>query len=261
MSYVAGGKTFDEGGYEIDGMGQRLSQTRDPDYLKNQPFSATAANMGKGSSASGGATVEDARAGQSGSNPWAAASGGNTGDPRLNGLYDELTTRSRQSLNVDANDPGIKSQIDAASVAGQRSLLNNEKEAAARGGAYATGAVDANARMGREALGENLQGLTATAIGNEITARRAEIQSALEGRLGVLSLDEQVKLKQQDQALAARQTDLSAQQQSWMQAFQEKGFTADQAARLWQEMFNQRGQDMDQSNTVWNQNWKLSGGA
>lgn len=257
MSYVAGGKTYDEGGNEIDAYGNKLGGV---DANKsNQALSASAANMG------GGATIEDYQATQAKNNPYLPSGGSGAqsslSDPRLNDLYNTLVSRSNQSLTVDANDPNIKSQVDAASVAGQRSLLDNQKAAAARGGAYATGAVANSARMGAEALGENLQGITAGAIGNEVSARRTEIAQALSGELGVLTLDQQTKLKQEDQALASRQLDLQTQQQSWMQAFQQKGFTADQAQILWQEMFNQRGQDLSQNNTVWDQNWKTSGGA
>lgn len=193
-------------------------------------------------------------------------------DPRMNGLFDELSKRATQSLAVSPDDPTIKATTDAASVAGQRSLLRNEQAFAERGGPYATGATENNARMGAEALGQNMAGLTATLMTNELQSRRAEIASALSGQFGILSQADQDRFKAEDQALSIRQQDLtreqnqtvnkqSAEQQSWMQAFQEKGFTADQAARLWQEMFNQRAQDIGQSNTVWDQNWKLSGGA
>lgn len=266
MSYVAGGKTYDEAGNEIDAFGAPLGG-KDANVAFNQPKSANAAAMGTGSSASGGATIEDYTKKSSdtfgGKYGAGTGAGGNAGfvDPKLGGLYDQLLSRSQQSLTVDANDPQIKSQVDAASVAGQRSLLNNEKAFAERGGPYATGAIANNARMGAEHLGENLQGITAGAINNEVTARRQEIAQALSGMFGVLSLDQQTRLKQEDQKLASRQTDLSAQQQQWMQMFQEKGFTADQAKQLWEEMFNQQQADRGQANTTWDQTWKTSGGS
>lgn len=271
MSYVVGGKTYDEGGNEIDAYGNKLGGV-DTNRGENQAKSATAANMGNGATiedvnkAAGNTFSTQSGASTSGGSFYGSSIGGSAPqpgplDPRLGQLYDQMIARSNESLNVDGNSPVIKNQVDAANVAGQRSLLQNEQQAAERGGPYATGALEANARMGAEKLGENLQGITAGAIGNEVTARRQEITQALSGALGVLSLDQQVQLKKEDQALAARQTDLSAQQQQWMQMFQEKGFTADQAAQLWKEMFSQRGQDLSQANTVWDQNWKLSGGA
>jgi hypothetical protein len=286
MSYVVGGVTYDEGGDAIDAWGNRVGGS-DPNKGVNQAKSATAANMGNG------ATIEDVNKAQGNPNnsantfgtatssPYLSTTSSSTVgaaptaapvDPRLNDLYSQLMDRSGQSLAVDANSPVVKNQVDAASVAGQRSLLNNEKAVAERAGPYATGAVNNNARMGAEALGQNLQGITAGAIGSEVAARRTEIAQALSGQFGILSQQDQDRLKQEDQALAARAqdigqsqfkttSDLSAQQQAWMQAFQEKGFTSDQAARLWQEMFNQQQQNINQSNTVWDQNWKASGGA
>lgn len=294
MSYVAGGKTYDQSGNEIDAFGAPLGG-KDPNSAANINKSAYAANMGNGTSASGGATIEDydkafpngggptnplprdansPYAGAPTSSPYLSAGGAPTAapvDPRLNGLYGTLMDRAGQSLAVDANDPTVKNQVDAASVSGQRALLRNEQAVAERAGPYATGTVSNNARMGAEALGQNLQGVTAGAIGNEISARRTEIAQALSGAFGILSQQDQDRLRQEDQSLTARSQDinqsqfgvnssLAAQQQAWMQSFQEKGFTADQAARMWQEMFNQQQQGIDQSNTVWNQNWKASGG-
>lgn len=192
-------------------------------------------------------------------------------DERLNPLFDLLMQRAGQGLTVDANSPVVKSQVDAARLNGERSLLRNEQSAAARQGPYATGALDANARAEREGLAGTIANTTAGAIGHEVDARRAEIAQALSGALGVLSQSDAVKLKMEDQLLTQRQQDLTkqgndkqldlqAQQQEWMQKFQEAGYTADQAARLWQQMFAQRGQDLGQANTVWNQQWLTSGG-
>ena len=60
-------------------------------------------------------------------------------DPRSSQLYDELMKRSQQGLTVNANDPHIKAQTDAASVAGNREMLHSQQAAAERGGAYNTG--------------------------------------------------------------------------------------------------------------------------
>lgn len=182
-------------------------------------------------------------------------------DPRMLALYNQLLARSTQSLNVSPDDPIIKSQTDAANVAGSRSLLKNEQAFAERSGPYATGAVANNARMGSEALGENLAGLTSTLMANEVTSRRAEIAQALGGMFGILNADQQAALREEDQKLASRQTDLQQQQNAFTQQMQAAGFTADQAYRTWQEMFAQQEAQRNQSNTVWDQNWKASGGA
>lgn len=182
-------------------------------------------------------------------------------DPRMLALYNQLLDRSKQSLNVSPDDPVIKAQTDAASVTGQRSLLKNEQAFAERAGPYATGAVGNNARMGAEALGENLQGLTSTLMANEVTSRRQEISQALSGMFGVLSSDQTAALREEDQKLQSRQLDLQQQQNQFTQQLQSAGFTADQAYRMWQEMFAQQESARSQSNTVWDQNWKASGGS
>lgn len=184
-----------------------------------------------------------------------------TESPALKALYDQLLARSQQSLTVDANDPAIKAQVDAARLTGERSLLTSREALAERAGPYATGVLSNNARTGAESLANNLSTLTGNLINNEVTARRTEIAQALSGMYGVLSLEEQSRLREEDQKLQARQLDQTQQQNEWMRTFQEQGFTADQAYRLWQEAFQQKGQDETQANTAWDQAWKTSGGA
>ncbi len=219
---------------------------------QNSPFRESAPSGGGGGSSSF----------SSSSNPYYAPAAPQAAprDPRLDALYAQLLARSQQGLNVDANDPSVKPIVDAARLQGERALTRAQQANAERRGPYATGALEAEQRMGSENLATGLAQTTAGAIGNEIAARRNEIAQALSGQFGVLSLEESSRLREQDQALAARQQDIGLQQQNWEQAFQEKGFSASEAHRLWQEMFNTRQQNIDQSNQVWNQNWKVSGG-
>ena len=82
---------------------------------------------------------------------------------------------------VDANDPIIKAQTDAARVAGTREIATARNAAAERAAAEGlpTGAFDAAITGNQEKLGENLSGLQATLMANELQARRAKVVNAL----------------------------------------------------------------------------------
>jgi hypothetical protein len=186
-------------------------------------------------------------------------------DPRSSQLYDELMKRSQQGLTVNANDPHIKAQTDAASVAGNREMLHSQQAAAERGGAYNTGGQANFARASAEHLGNNMANLTGQLLGREVDARRKEISDALSGRQGMLSQEESSRLREQDQRLQGRAQDLGWQQNqsanqeamtqnAWMRQYQQQGFTADQAQRAWQNKFNTDQQRMNQGNAVWEQN-------
>jgi hypothetical protein len=103
-------------------------------------------------------------------------------------------------------------------------------------------------RAAGEAVGQNTSAFQAKLVGDEVTARRAEIAQALNLQAGQLSTEEASRLKQEDQALQARQQDiqnsqfgagfgLASQQQNWMQAFQDRGWDADQAQRAWDDTY------------------------
>lgn len=189
---------------------------------------------------------------QTGNNPLSASGtaggagtdGSGLRDPRWNDLYAQLLERAHQGLAVDPNDPVIKGQVDASTAVANREALKQQQAAAERGGAYATGAT---ANMSR-AIGEDVQtkssSLQAELMGREVTSRRQEIAQALESMQGMLTADEQSRLRQEDQALARRQMELaSAQanaqlglqsnQQAWLQQFQDRNWDANQAQQNW----------------------------
>lgn len=174
-------------------------------------------------------------------------------DPRMDALYEQLMSRANQSLKVDENDPGIRSQVDASRLQGERQLLRGLQVGAEKLGPYRTGELSNQQRMAAEGLAGNLAQIQAQLVGNEIAARRTEIAQALQGAFGILSQQDIDRLKEADQALQARAQDIGLQQQNWEQAFRQNG-------AAWEQAFRQNEAARNQSNIVWDQNWKLSGG-
>lgn len=173
--------------------------------------------------------------------------------PYLQQFYNQLLGRSQQSLNVNANDPVIKGQVDQfrnAQTRGQRSNLAAVAEAAGP-----NSNLTAETRHAGEAVGQNTAGFQAGLMQQEVTARRQEIAQALQLQGQHLSLQEQSRLREEDQALQARSLQLGGQMndaqialansqgalgagnQAWMQAFQDRGWNADQAQRAWQDQY------------------------
>lgn len=112
-------------------------------------------------------------------------------------LYNELMTRAHQSLAVDPNDPIIKNQVDANEATQERSRRRFLSAQAESSSPYATGAALGQDRMTSEQLGQNVAGFQSELMGRELTARRAEIQSALSGAQGMLSQEQQISLQKE----------------------------------------------------------------
>lgn len=122
-------------------------------------------------------------------------------DPRMTGLINDLTTRAHQTLNLDPNDPIIKNQVDAYSANAQRARRDYLGDNAESNSPYATGAQQGAARMTAEKLGQDTSGFQSELMGRELTARRQEIQSALDS-MGNLLTEQQRQGLQRELAAA-----------------------------------------------------------
>lgn len=183
-----------------------------------------------------------------------AAGGGNSpaNDPAWQALYAELLKRSQQSLMVDPNDPIIKGQVDASTAIANREALKQSQAAAERAGPYGTGEALAGASSAHENVQLQAQAQQFKLMSDEVTARRAEIKDALDGRMGMLTTEQQVRLREQDQALERRQQDLAAQQAAAQNALaqQQLALSRDNAQHNWSQMdwerqFRDRGWESD----------------
>jgi hypothetical protein len=115
---------------------------------------------------------------------------GVTGDPnqtqsKSDALYADLLARSQQGLGVTANDPALKGQIDANSAATDRASRNYLADLAEKAGPLAN--LQGEQRLTAEQAGQSEGGFAASLVGNEIAARRTDIQNALTQEGAMLS--------------------------------------------------------------------------
>lgn len=116
-------------------------------------------------------------------------------DPRTNELYSLLQGQATQSKIVDPNDPIIRNQVDAFGAQETRAQRNYLADLAERGGGNAN--LGMERRMTAEKIGQDTAGFQAQLMGNELSARRQEIQQALQGELGFLSDQQKLELQNQ----------------------------------------------------------------
>lgn len=123
---------------------------------------------------------------------------------RADGLFSTLNTRAGQSLAVNANDPIIRNQTAAFRAQAERARRNYLSDTAEAAGPRAN--IQGERRMTSEKLGQSVGAFTADQVSRELTARRAEIASALSQMAGMLTGDQtralQEKLASMDQAIA-----------------------------------------------------------
>ncbi len=125
---------------------------------------------------------------------------GVTGDPnqtqsKSDALYADLLARSQQGLDVNANDPALKGQIDANSAATDRASRNYLADLAEKAGPLAN--LQGEQRLTAEQAGQSEGGFAASLVGNEIAARRQDIQNALTQQGAMLSDQQKNQLTQQ----------------------------------------------------------------
>ena len=109
----------------------------------------------------------------------------------------------------------IWSQVDQYAAQQERARRNYLSDLAEKEGPRAN--IRGERRIASERMGQAVGGFESELIGSEIQARRAEIQSALSGALGMLSGDQQINLQRElsmlDQGIKEKQLGLQARGQ------------------------------------------------
>ncbi len=121
------------------------------------------------------------------------------GTGSANSLYDLLMRRATQSLQVNSNDPIIRNQSDAFNAQQDRAARNYLQANAERVGPNSN--VTAETRSAAEKVGQNTSAFEAQLMGQELTARRQEIQQALSGASGLLTAEQALALQRELQLL------------------------------------------------------------
>lgn len=127
----------------------------------------------------------------------------------MDDLYKRLLGDSQQSLNIDpSTDPIIRAQADAYSANEERSRRNYISDAAESQGQFAN--LQGERRMAAERMGQRTGAYEAGLVGNELTARRAQITDRLHSMQGMLSAEQQnemqKELAQMDAQIRQQQT-------------------------------------------------------
>lgn len=135
----------------------------------------------------------------------------NTTNTQGNALYDRLmgvatgsiAEKSNPNFNIDPNDPIIKGQVDAASAQSQLAQRNYLQGVAEKAGA--NGNISAETRRAAEAGGQSVSAIQAKLMGDELSARRNEVQQALQ--LAVQQNDTQQQLRLTEQLARIQQAE------------------------------------------------------
>jgi hypothetical protein len=114
--------------------------------------------------------------------------------------------RATQDLNIDPNSPIIKNQTDAYAAQQERTSRNYLSSVAEKQGANAN--IGAERRGAAEQVGQSTSAFEAQLMGQELAARRQEIQSALSGAMGLLTAEQQMQLQQELAKLTLQQQQL-----------------------------------------------------
>ena len=167
---------------------------------------------------------------------------------RGDSLYNMLLEQAQQGLKVDRNDPVIRAQADAFAANNERAARNHISDTAERGGPLAN--IEGERRMASEHTGQANASFEANLMGQEVAAKRREIQNALAGLGGQLTAAQQNELQRQlgllDQAYKSQQIGLGKDTlaQEW------------QRALLSNEQFNnQLGQNSQQYRAYYDWLW------
>lgn len=108
-------------------------------------------------------------------------------------LYDTLMGRAGQSLNVSAKDPIIAGQVNSYRAEQERGARNYLEAQAESQGPMAN--LGAERRLASEHAAQATGGMQAQLMGQELTARRTEIQNALNQMGGLLTEEQKMALQ------------------------------------------------------------------
>jgi hypothetical protein len=196
-------------------------------------LSAAGVGSGRGEHASSGPSSNQAWTGSPGPSAGFGGGFGQWGN-YANDLYHTLLDRSKQSLAVDANDPIIKAQVNSFRAGATRDMRHNVDALAEGGGPNAN--LGAERRMASESVAQGAGNLQSTLMGNELSARRNEIQNALTQMGGLLSDQQRLGLQQQLGLIDAnlRQQQINSGNDQWSAEFG-RGLAND--ANYWNRLY------------------------
>jgi hypothetical protein len=126
-------------------------------------------------------------------------------------LYKYLYGLGTSSPTIDANDPIIKAQTDAYRAEQDRAGRSYLAQAAESGGPNTN--LDAVARSMAEQGAQSTGAFQANLMGNELSARRNQIQQALSGAQGLLTSEQQAQLQEELSQLGLAQNAYQFDQQ------------------------------------------------
>ena len=150
--------------------------------------------------------------------------------PELNNLYNTLLERSRQSLDIDPNDPRIAAQVNAYAAERERANRKQLNALAERGGPNAN--LNSESRMLSEDASQGAGSLRAQLVGQELTSRRTEIQNALTQMGDILTNEQRIALQQELSQLDAAIRMYQLEQQN-NQFTSNLGLEAEDRASYW----------------------------
>ncbi len=192
-----------------------------PDQPTGTPGSGPWSNSGKGGApaASGAAPAAPTTSAMT---PYSSSgsvfSDSNPMTGQSNDLFNNLMARANESLTIQPNDPTIQPQVNAFNAQQQQAARNAEAQMAESAGPNAN--TGAETRSAQEKIGQNTSAFQATLMGQEVTARRQEIQQALSGAEGLLTAEQQMRLQEEDQQLSRAQNQHQFDENLGQQAYQ-----------------------------------------
>jgi hypothetical protein len=167
---------------------------------------------------------------------------------RADALYSTLNTRATQGLQVNANDPIIRGQVEAYGAQGERARRNYLSDLAEQSGPLAN--IQGERRMTAERLGQGTGAFQAELLARELGARRDEIAQALAAQGGMLSGDQNRNLQAQlaalDQATREAGIGLQGREQDMQYDLGNKGLTLQRELGQGGLGLQRRGQDLSQ---------------
>ncbi len=195
------------------------------DQPTGTPGSGSWDNSGRGGgapAASGGGAAPAASATTGAMSPYSSSgsvfSDSNPMTGQSNDLFNNLMARANQSLDIKPNDAIIQPQVNAFNAQQQQAARNAEAQMAESAGPNAN--TGAETRSAQEKIGQNTSAFQATLMGQEVTARRQEIQNALSGAEGLLTAEQQMRLQEEDQQLSRAQNQHQFDENLGQQAYQ-----------------------------------------
>lgn len=114
----------------------------------------------------------------------------------------QIPDSSLPALQVDPNDPIIRAQTDAYRLQDTNASKNYLSNLAATSGPNTN--ISAETRAANEQVGQDVAGFQASAMQTELSARRAEIQSALQGEQGFITSEQALQLQDEAQQIDAQ---------------------------------------------------------